>query len=319
MILLTGGAGFIGSCLLNKLNNEGIEDILLVDNLSNSSKWKNLIGKKYTAYENKDIFIDKLQFGEFDNKIEYIFHLGACSSTTETDIDYLMYNNFNFSKEIAEFALSNNIGMMYASSAATYGNGEFGYSDTNFDNLRPLNGYGYSKHIFDQWVISQGYESRLTGFKYFNVFGPNEYHKDAMSSMVFKSFNQIKEMSKVNLFKSNDSQYVDGGQKRDFIYVKDVVDVMWKSYQNSIYGIYNLGTGKARDWNSLVKAVFNALDKEVKIEYIDMPDNLKRQYQNFTEADMTKLNKNIKHNFMLLEDSINDYVKNYLSNSQPYF
>lgn len=318
MILLTGGAGFIGSCLLSRLNEEGIEDILIVDNLSTSIKWKNLVGKKYTGYENKDIFIDKLEFGKYDGEIDYIFHIGACSSTTENDIDYLMYNNYNFSKELAQYALSNNISMMYASSAATYGAGENGYSDTLFDNLKPLNGYGYSKHIFDQWLIANEFEDKFTGFKFFNVFGPNEYHKESMSSMVYKAFHQINETSKVNLFKSNDKNFSDGGQRRDFIYVKDVVDIMWKAYQSDLKGIYNLGTGKSRDWNSLMTAVFNSLNKEVNIEYVEMPKSLQGQYQNFTEADMSKLNKKIEHNFMSLEKSVKDYVQNYLNKENPY-
>jgi len=318
MILLTGGAGFIGSCLLSRLNNEGIEDILIVDNLSTSTKWKNLLGKKYSGYENKDIFIDELRFGKYDGLIDYIFHIGACSSTTENDIDYLMYNNYNFSKELAQFALSNNISMMYASSAATYGAGENGYTDTLFDNLKPLNGYGYSKHIFDQWLIANNYEDKFTGFKFFNVFGPNEYHKESMSSMVYKAFHQINETAKVKLFKSNDKNFSDGGQKRDFIYVKDVIDVMWKAYKSNVKGIYNLGTGKSRDWNSLMKAVFNSLNKEVNIEYIEMPDSLKRQYQNFTEADMDKLNSKLEHNFMSLEESVKDYIQNYLNKENPY-
>lgn len=313
MILLTGGAGFIGSCFLKTLNNKGIFDVLVVDHLGSGSKWKNLIGKKFSAYTGKNEFIADIKKGKYKGKIEAIFHFGACSTTTELNADYLMDNNFNYSVELAKFAIEEKIKFVYASSAATYGNGENGYSDYVFDNLIPLNGYGFSKHIFDLWVLQNKFESKFVGIKFFNVFGPNEYHKNEMSSMVFKSFNQIMNTGKVRLFKSNSPEFQDGGQVRDFVYVKDTCETIWQMYINNIYGIYNLGTGCARSWNDLANAVFAALGKEPEIEYIDMPESLVSQYQNYTKADMSKLiSTGISYKPGILEDSVNDYVNNYL-------
>lgn len=319
MIIVTGGAGFIGSCLVRELNNNGIYDILIVDRLRNASKWKNLLGKRFTRYIDKDDFRIMFLNGEFDNeKIETIFHIGACSSTTETDCDYLFENNYNNSIDLAQFALTKNIRFIYASSAATYGDGSNGYSDNEFYGLMPLNPYGMTKHLFDLWVIQNGFDKILTGLKFFNVFGPNEYHKDDMASMVYKSFLQIKEKGYVKLFKSNTSEYPDGGQMRDFVYVKDVTKILIDIYNNKAFsGIYNIGTGNARNWNDLVKAVFNAMNLEPEIEYIDMPEQLSKQYQNFTEADMSKLkSSNPLLSFMELEESVEDYVKNYLLKEQ---
>lgn len=319
MIIVTGGAGFIGSCLVRELNNNGIYDILIVDRLRNASKWKNLLGKRFTRYIDKDDFRIMFLNGEFDNeKIETIFHIGACSSTTETDCDYLFENNYNNSIDLAQFALTKNIRFIYASSAATYGDGSNGYSDNEFYGLMRLNPYGMTKHLFDLWVIQNGFDKILTGLKFFNVFGPNEYHKDDMASMVYKSFLQIKEKGYVKLFKSNTSEYPDGGQMRDFVYVKDVTKILIDIYNNKAFsGIYNIGTGNARNWNDLVKAVFNAMNLEPEIEYIDMPEQLSKQYQNFTEADMSKLkSSNPLLSFMELEESVEDYVKNYLLKEQ---
>ena len=316
MIILTGGAGFIGSCFLHKLNSEGIKDILVVDHLGTDDKWKNLIGKKFIRFEHKSIFRQDIAAGKYsDCNIDYIIHFGACSKTTERDADYVMDNNLNYSIELSKFAFERSIPFLYASSAATYGNGSEGYSDYRFDTLKPLNVYGLSKHLFDEWIIRNGYEDKVTGLKFFNVFGPNEYHKQTMSSMVFKSFRQIQETGKVLLFKSNVSEYSDGEQLRDFIYVKDVVDTLFQIFQQNgkISGIYNLGTGKARSWNSLVNAVFQVMGLDPQIEFINMPENLTKQYQNFTQAEMNKLvSTGIDHKFMTLEDGITDYVKNYL-------
>ncbi len=321
MIVLTGGAGFIGSCFLKKLNNEGISDILVVDHLGNGLKWKNLIGKKFRDYIHKDTFREKLRNNEYGASIDFIVHFGACSSTTEKNLDYLMDNNYSYSKDLAEYAERNDIRMIYASSAATYGDGFDGYDDGVYDTLKPLNGYGFSKHIFDLWLRENGLINKFTGLKFFNVFGPNEYHKGSMSSMVFKSFHQIKNTGQVNLFKSYIDGFDDGEQKRDFIYVKDAVDVVWKLFNNdSVNGIFNLGNGEAKSWNDLIRAVFKALDLEPKIEYIEMPDELKNQYQYFTLADMHKLqNSNINHNFMSLDDSVYDYVNNHLSKNFPFY
>lgn len=320
MVILTGGAGFIGSCFLAKLNDEGIKDVLVVDHLGKSGKWKNLVGKDFTGYMYKNAFTMNLSSGLFSpEEIDCIVHLGACTVTTENDADYVMDNNLNYSVELAEFAAEFDIRMIYASSAATYGLGDHGYSDIEFDDLRPLNIYGFSKHQFDKWVIAEGLERNFAGFKFFNVFGPNEYHKNDMASMVYKSYHQIKDTGKVRLFKSNHPDYEDGEQMRDFIYIKDVVDVLWKVFVNkNINGIFNLGTGKARTWNDLAKAVFNALSQKTNIDYIEMPDTLKKQYQNFTQADMNKLLSKIDHDFMDLEESVKDYVVNYLEKDWQY-
>ncbi|MES2766365.1 MAG: ADP-glyceromanno-heptose 6-epimerase [Bacteroidota bacterium] len=314
MLVLTGGAGFIGSCFLKKLNDEGFKDILIVDHLGTDDKWRNLLGKSFADITDIHTFRRNLLDGAYGERIESIVHLGACSTTTERDADYLLDNNYAYSRDLAEYAVERNIRFIYASSAATYGLGENGYNDTEFENLRPLNMYGFSKHIFDLWVLKNGFEKKTCGIKFFNVFGPNEYSKGDMASMVFKAFRQIKQTGGVKLFKSNSPEYKDGDQKRDFIYVKDACDVMWTMLQeNSINGIYNLGTGKARSWNDLASAVFKAMDVAPKIEYIEMPESLKSQYQNFTEANMTSLEKTSAFKkFMSLEESVEDYVQNYL-------
>ncbi len=292
MLVLTGGAGFIGSCFLKKLNDEGISEIIVVDRLGEGEKWKNLVGKKFARFIHKDNFLEQLFDSSLEENIEAIVHIGACSATTERDADYMFENNLNYSIELATYAAENDIRFIYASSAATYGDGSQGYSDEIFEDLRPLNVYGLSKNLFDNWVIDHGLESTFTGLKFFNVFGPNEYHKGEMASMIYKSFLQIENLGKVRLFKSNNPDYKDGEQKRDFIYVKDAIKVLWKMISmKNFSGIYNLGTGKARTWNDLVNSVFQALDKEPNIEYIDMPESLKGQYQNFTQADMGKLHR----------------------------
>jgi ADP-L-glycero-D-manno-heptose 6-epimerase len=321
MVVITGGAGFIGSCLVRFLNDKGIADILVVDHLGKSEKWKNLIGKKFIDYVPKEVFREKLAAGEYENKIDSIFHLGACSSTTETNADYLFDNNYKYSIELAEYAAERHIRFIYASSAATYGDGSRGYSDKTFDTLRPLNCYGFTKHLFDLWVIENGLDNTFTGLKFFNVFGPNEYHKGDMASMAFKSYHQIKNTGKVKLFKSNIPAYGDGGQMRDFIYVKDAVEVVWKIYnEKNLGGIFNLGTGKPRKWNELASAVFAALGLEPDIEYIEMPEKLENQYQNYTAAEMEKLSvAGIKHDFMELTDSVNDYIKNHLDSEIIYY
>lgn len=312
MILLTGGAGFIGSCLLKKLNDVGHSDIIIVDRLDSSSKWKNLVGKQYESFIHKDDF-KKLLHEDYLPDLDLILHLGACTDTTEQNADYLIENNLNFSIELAEYALEYNIRFIYASSAATYGLGDSGYSDYNFDNLHPLNPYGYSKHQFDLWVIKNSFDKDFTGLKFFNVFGPNEYHKGDMSSMIFKAFNQIKATGKVNLFKSNNPDYSDGEQKRDFVYVKDVINVIMQLIDNKeISGIYNLGSGQAHSWNQLIKCVFEAMQLPINVEYIDMPDSIKEQYQNFTLADMSKLSEKLFMKFTDFNESVFDYIQNYL-------
>lgn len=314
MIVVTGGAGFIGSCFVRKLNDEGIKDILIVDNLSTSEKWKNLRGKKFTDYSHKSNFRNQLLSGDYDGNIDAVFHFGACSATTERDVDYLMDNNYSYSKDIALYCAEKDIDMIYASSAATYGDGANGYSDKDFDSLLPLNAYGYSKHIFDLWLIENQLVNKFAGIKYFNVFGPNEYHKGDMASMSYKSYNQVVQIGKVRLFRSNDERFGDGEQKRDFIYVKDCVNILWMIYKNpSVRGIFNLGTGQSRTWNDLANSVFMALGLEPKIEFIEMPGSLSKQYQNYTEADVSKLVSALPGvKFTSLEESVADYVQNYL-------
>jgi ADP-L-glycero-D-manno-heptose 6-epimerase len=335
MIIVTGGAGFIGSAFIAELNAVGYTDILVVDNLTND-KWKNISNKRITQFLHKDKFREIIaQYAKnvcsndyFEiNKLEAIFHLGACSATTETDVNYLMDNNFLFSKELAIFSISHNIRFIYASSAATYGdptlsddfNGKVDkslFSDSSIYGLIPLNPYGFSKQLFDLWIIENGYENKVTGIKYFNVFGPNEYHKGSMRSMFLKAFEQIQEIGKVKLFKSNNSVYTDGEQKRDFVYVKDCTNIMLKMMlDKSFTGIYNLGTGKARSWNDLANAIFNAMIIPSKIEYIDMPIDIAKQYQCFTEADNAKIVHKLGGNFKWtsIEDAAMDYVQNYLS------
>lgn len=314
MIVVTGGAGFIGSCFVKHLNDQGRQDIIIVDNLGKSDKWKNLLGKKYKSYFDKKDFLAMLEAGEIHKDIEAIIHLGACTDTTERDMGYLLHNNFEYTKILAMLCVGYNIRLIYASSAATYGLGEHGYTDNVFEPLRPLNAYGFSKQMFDLWMLENGLDKKITGFKFFNVFGPNEYHKGNMSSMVFKAYGQIKETGKVRLFKSTVPDFADGGQLRDFVYVKDVVQVLYHALTHpEMTGIFNLGTGKARSWNDLMNSVFEALGKPASIEYIEMPESLRNQYQNFTEADMTKLKSaNCSVEFSSLEQSVQDYVKNHL-------
>lgn len=325
MIIVTGGAGFIGSAFVWKLNAEGIDDILIVDHLGTSDKWKNLVNLKFADYMHKEDFFsmvcdDDLPFEA--GRVEAIVHMGACSSTTERDADYLWENNFHYTKTLAEWALDHDIRFIYASSAATYGDGSQGFSDEHakIPALRPINMYGYSKQVFDLWALRQKLEKKMAGIKFFNVFGPNEYHKGDMTSVIFKAFHQIRETGKVRLFKSYLPQYPDGGQRRDFVYVKDCVNAMWWLLQHpKTNGIFNLGTGKARTWNDLINAVFAAMDIKPNIEYIEMPEGLRNQYQYFTEAEMAKLQKaGCPVNFSSLEDSVRDYVQNYLQKSDPH-
>ncbi len=321
MVVITGGAGFIGSGFVRKCNDEGINDILIVDQLRDGIKWKNLVGKQYTDITHPDVFRQKLVSDGYGDNIEAIIHLGACSATTERNADYLLDNNYRYSVDVASAAHKKGIRFIYASSAATYGIGEQGYSDSLCRTLRPLNMYGYSKLMFDTWVLNNNLQNEFIGIRYFNVFGPNEYHKNAMASLVVKAFRQIEETGKIRLFKSNSDEYADGYQMRDFVYTKDVCNVMWNMLQNkNIAGIYNLGTGKARTWNDLAAAVFTAMNCEVNIEYVEMPDSIRSQYQNFTEADLTNLHGTGIHlEFQTLEKSIEDYVVNYLMPGELYW
>jgi ADP-L-glycero-D-manno-heptose 6-epimerase len=319
MIIITGGAGFIGSALVWKLNQNGITDILIVDELSTDEKWKNLVNLKFSDYVEKHQFLDNLFNGFYDaTKIEKIFHMGACSSTQEQNASYLIENNFEYTKFLAEYCIENNIQFVYASSAATYGDGNNGYSDKNIEGLQPLNAYGYSKQLFDQYATNKKYfedkTKNIIGIKFFNVYGPNENHKADMRSMINKAYHQIQKDGKIGLFKSYNPQYADGEQKRDFLYIKDAIEIVLALSQKSINGIYNIGTGKAHSWNELAKAIFKATNIPEKIQYIEMPEILHGKYQYFTEADMSKTLSTIGgHKFYSLEDAVLDYVKNYLA------
>jgi len=324
MILVTGGAGFIGSLLVAELNKIGREDLIVVDRLRDKSKWKNLNGLKFETYIHADEFFDG--FDDIYPEIDFIFHIGASSSTTVTDMDYLMYNNVNYSKNIYDLAIQNGCPFIYASSAATYGDGEQGYNDDHgqIRSLRPLNPYGYSKQLFDEWVIRQTRKPPLwLGLKFFNVFGPNEYHKESMRSLVHKAFGQINETGKVKLFKSYKDGFADGKQSRDFVYAVDIVKAMidmMKVTDPQLCGIYNMGTGKSRTFYDLVAATFKAMGKETNVEYIEMPEDIRNQYQYFTEANMEKFNKLLPNfEFNELEDSISDYVQNFLTQNNPYY
>jgi ADP-L-glycero-D-manno-heptose 6-epimerase len=320
LIIVTGAAGFIGSVMIWKLNQEGIEDILLADSLYSGQKWMNLRKRIFNDFVDKNELFNILQNAK---GIDAIIHLGACTDTTEKDVDFLIENNYLFSKRLWKECVNKNIPFLYASSGATYGGGEMSYSDDIdlIPKLKPLNPYGWSKQLFDRWVLKQ--EKKPTywyGFKFFNVYGPNEYHKGQMASVIFHAFNQVKKNKKIKLFKSYKENYNHGDQKRDFIYVKDIVSVMYYFYKkHPENGIYNVGTGKANTFKSLAKAVFDALDEEINIEYIDMPSGLKDQYQYFTEANISKLQKiGYNNNFYSLDDGVKDYIQKYLNTSDRY-
>lgn len=318
MIVVTGAAGFIGSCLLAELNSRGRQDIIAVDHLvgDQGPKKMNLAGKRYQRYYDKAEYLKLLRRDQFDFDVDCILHMGACSSTTLQDADYFEKNNFEYSCIVAQWALKNNARLIYASSAATYGDGDSGYSDDEalIPRLKPLNLYGESKQKFDMWVLNQGLQSKMAGLKFFNVFGPNEYHKEDMRSVVSKAYDRVIKEGKMALFKSYHPDYQDGEQKRDFIYVKDVVDVvMFFMQKKEVNGIFNLGTGKACSWNELAHALFAAAGKPVQIEYIEMPEILRGRYQYFTQADMSKLRKaGYTKTFTSLQDAVKDYC-GYLS------
>lgn len=314
--LVTGGAGLIGGAVVSALNQAGETDILIVDHLGSSEKWKNLRDLQFTDYLEKDLFRRLLYEGKFnDAGFKAIIHMGACSSTTERDASYLADNNFNVTKELAAFSVSHQVRFLYASSAATYGAGEHGYVDDeeHMDELRPLNMYGYSKLMFDLWAKRTGILRSITGMKFTNVFGPNEKHKGGMRSMVLRAFEQITERGWVELFRSDRPEYPDGGQMRDFVYVKDVAAMILALMEHNAKGIYNVGSGRAETWNALAGAVFKALGREPDIRYIAMPENLKGKYQYYTRADMTKFQA-LKTGVSArpLEEAVADYVQNHL-------
>ncbi len=315
MYILTGGAGFIGSCVLRALNDRGIDDVIVVDNIGSTEKWKNIVGKKYREYVNKGELFTRI---EGYKNVECVIHMGAQSSTTEKNFDYLWSNNFEYTKKLWNYCASKDIPFIYASSAATYGDGANGFDDLgNIDNLIPLNGYGYSKQLFDLWVKHQAnvFPKQYVGLKFFNVYGPNEYYKGSMASMVYHGFNQIKESGAIRLFKSQNPEFKDGGQLRDFVYVKDICQViMWLLDHPNINGLFNVGTGKAQSFEELAKALFEAMNLEPNIEYIDMPITLAGKYQYYTQANMSHLiESGYTAAFRDVKSGVLDYVVNYLA------
>lgn len=320
-IVVTGAAGFIGSCLVSKLNQAGYEDIIVVDDFSKKEKEQNLEGKTLLAKVGRKDFIAWLN--EFGEEVDFIFHIGARTDTTEFDTKIFDELNVNYSKDIWNACVKFNIPLVYASSAATYGLGEFGYKDDHsiIPNLKPLNPYGDSKNDFDKWVLEQSVSPPFwAGLKFFNVYGPNEYHKGRMASVIFHAFNQIGATNAMKLFRSHNPDYKDGEQLRDFVYVKDVVNVcQFLMEKNPSSGIYNLGSGKARTFLDLTKNTFKAMGVEENISFVDTPADIRDKYQYFTEADMSKLiNEGYITPFHTLEEGVADYVKNYLAN-QNYF
>lgn len=316
--VVTGGAGFIGSNLVRELNARGEDDILIVDHLGCGEKWQNLLGLRYEDYIDKSELFDLVKSGLL-NGLQAVYHLGACSATTELDADYLSVNNYRYTRSLCEACLQQGIRFVYASSAATYGDGTLGYSDADEDtpNYRPLNMYGYSKHMFDLWALRNGLFGQIAGLKYFNVYGPGEAHKGDMRSVVHKSFGQILETGEVNLFKSHRPDYRDGEQVRDFVYVKDAVkQTLWLGDHPEVSGLYNCGTGTPRTWVDLVTAVFRAMGREPNIKFIDMPEHLRDKYQYHTQADHAKLrNAGYEDDYYSLEAGVTDYVQNYLMKS----
>jgi ADP-L-glycero-D-manno-heptose 6-epimerase len=326
MILVTGAAGFIGSAIVKQLNDLGVEDILICDHFESGDKWRNLRGLKFSAL----VPVAEL-FGHACWKkpgiLKAIYHMGACSDTTELDMDFLYRNNTEYSNRLLSLAAAKNVPIVYASSAATYGAGERGYSDdhSGVTALLPLNKYGYSKQLTDEWILRQKSKPKVWfGLKFFNVFGPNEYHKGKMSSVVLQSYRQISELGEVKLFRSYRPDFKDGEQLRDFVYVKDVVRAMIEliaagKKKPSLSGIYNLGTGEARSFHDLVQATFRAMERKPKIQFIDMPLELRNQYQYFTQAEMQKLRKALpRFKFTKLEDAVDDYVRGHLATPDPY-
>ncbi|MDR0933433.1 MAG: ADP-glyceromanno-heptose 6-epimerase [Victivallales bacterium] len=317
MYIVTGGVGLIGSAVIWELNRRNIADILVVDHLGCSEKWKNLRALKFADYLEKDEFRTRLAAGDFNkDKIDGVIHMGACSSTQERDASYLIDNNFKATKELAQFCLAKDIRFLYASSCATYGDGSCGYNDdeSQIEELRPLNMYGYSKQLFDLWAKRRGALAKITGCKFSNVYGANERHKGDMRSVVLRAFEQITATGKLKLFRSYREEYRDGEQMRDFLYVKDAVDMVLFLFNHPQgAGLYNIGSGRAETWNALGKAAFEALKQPQNIEYIDMPENLRNCYQYYTKAEMGKLKKlGYNREATSLRDSVIDYIRNYL-------
>ncbi|MCW3072702.1 MAG: rfaD [Bacteroidetes bacterium] len=321
MIIVTGAAGFIGSCLVSKLNREGFQDLILVDDFSDAEKMKNLEGKTFSYKVHRDEFPKWLR--ENQRLVQFVFHIGARTDTTEFNKEIFDRLNLNYTKELWNICVEFGLPFVYASSAATYGLGEHGYEDNHavVEQLKPLNPYGESKNDFDKWALKQERKPYFwAGLKFFNVYGPNEYHKGRMASVIMHAYNQVKEKGSVKLFRSHNPDYKDGEQLRDFVYVKDVVEVCYfLLHHRKDAGLYNLGSGKARTFLDLVKNTFTAINKEPKIEFIDTPADIRDKYQYFTEANMNKLKSiGYEKRFHTLEEGVKDYVGNYLEEKKYY-
>ena len=315
-VLVTGGAGFIGSALVWALNRRGCNDIVVCDRLGTDEKWRNLAPLRFAEFVEADVLLPRLQSGAL-GKFNLMLHLGACSSTTERDAGFLFRNNFEFTRDLASWSLAKKVRFVYASSAATYGDGAAGMEDddSKLAALRPLNMYGYSKHLFDLHAKRAGFLNKIVGLKYFNVFGPNEDHKGDMRSLVHKSFAQVRNEGVIRLFKSYRKDFADGGQKRDFLYVKDAVTMtLHLAATKKAGGLFNIGSGAARTWMDLANSVFAALDKKPKIEFIEMPQTIRDKYQYSTQADISRLRAaGYKAPVTSLEEAVKDYVRNYLA------
>lgn len=332
MIVITGGAGMIGSIIAWHLNKKlGRNDLIIVDHITHEDQWQNLVHRHYVEYLDKDQLFDFLDGNDGDVEIDAVIHMGAISATTERDYNKLVEANIHYSQDLWGWCAEHEVPFFYASSAATYGNGTNGYDDISIDKLRPLNGYGYSKHFFDQWALRQVAENApqppaWAGFKFFNVYGPNEYHKERMASVALHTYNQVAATGGMKLFKSNKADFADGMQMRDFVYVKDCADIIVHFFNQATNtkkpcknGIYNIGTGKARSFKDLATAVMTSMGRTPEIEYIDMPQDLQGKYQYFTQANMAKLRAaGYMAPLTSLEEGVKDYVQNYLLSEDKY-
>ena len=311
-IIVTGGAGFIGANIVAGLNARGIENILIVDRLGHDEKWKNLVGLRYEDVIDKDEFLDAVCEAEVPPPA-CILHMGACSATTETDADYLLSNNYHYTRTLCEWALDCDARFITASSAATYGDGALGYCDEDAvtPTLRPLNMYGYSKQMFDEWALGRGLYNSIVGLKFFNVYGPREDHKGSMRSVPHKAYHEVLATGKISLFRSDRPEYRDGEQMRDFVYVSDAVDLCLHFMDNpTVNGLFNCGTGRARTWLDLAHAVFAAMGREPSINWVEMPAELKSKYQYFTQADVAKLRRSgYTREFTPIEEGVRQYVE----------
>ncbi|RJP58091.1 MAG: ADP-glyceromanno-heptose 6-epimerase [Candidatus Auribacter fodinae] len=312
MILITGAAGFIGSALACALNRIDNTNLILCDAFGNKEKWKNLLGLRFDQFVDRSELFSFLEDNPLASDIETVIHLGACADTTEHNVDFLYQNNINFSVKLCKWAVSEGVRFLYASSAAVYGDGSLGFSDDDelTPQLRPLNAYGFSKWMFDMWVLEHGLADKVAGMRFFNVFGPNEYHKDRMASVIFRSFPQARDEGKIMLFESHKDGYGHGGQERDFIYIDEVIEaVLFLLKKKKANGIFNIGTGRAHTFNQLAEGVFDGLGKKRNIQYFPMPEDLRGRYQYHTQADMSKLES---FGFAGFSDKFSEYVQKYV-------